>query len=95
MHELTGLLMLYFVFSIITFISYGIDKMAAINNSNRIKESHLHILSLSGGWPGAIIAQRHYRHKTQKRFFRLVFWLTVIFNVVITTLYIWVSVIRC
>jgi uncharacterized membrane protein YsdA (DUF1294 family) len=87
MHTLTGLLTLYSILSIITFIAYGIDKTAAINNDNRIKESHLHILALAGGWPGAIIAQRHYRHKTQKRFFRFVFWLTVIFNVVITAIY--------
>lgn len=82
----TGLITGYLILSGITFLAYGSDKSAAIKNEARIKESHLHILALAGGWPGALFAQRYYRHKTQKRFFRFVFWNTVAFNVVVTIL---------
>ena len=42
----------------------------------------IHFLSLVCGWPGALVAQQTLRHKTQKKSFRLVFWLTVIINIV-------------
>jgi uncharacterized membrane protein YsdA (DUF1294 family) len=37
-------------------------------------------VSILGGWPGAIMAQRTLRHKTQKRSFRRTFGLTVVAN---------------
>lgn len=39
-----------------------------------------HLLALIGGWPGALLAQRLYHHKTKKPSFRFVFWLTVLGN---------------
>jgi uncharacterized membrane protein YsdA (DUF1294 family) len=38
------------------------------------------MLALVGGWPGALIAQRTLRHKTQKISFQIVYWTTVGFN---------------
>ncbi|CAM4147243.1 Cold-shock DNA-binding domain protein [Shewanella aquimarina] len=70
----------YVVISLITFTSYAIDKRAARQDTWRIKESRLHWLSLLGGWPGAMLGQQHLRHKSSKRAFRLVLWLTVIIN---------------
>ena len=70
----------YFIISIVTYIIYSIDKSAAQQNSWRIQESTLHILSLVGGWPGALIAQRTLRHKTRKTSFQIVYWATVGFN---------------
>jgi uncharacterized membrane protein YsdA (DUF1294 family) len=37
----------------------------------------LHLLSLAGGWPGALVAQRAFRHKTQKLSFKIVLWAIV------------------
>ncbi len=71
---------LYAAASLVAFIAYAQDKSAAQNNARRTPENTLHLLALAGGWPGALLAQRKFRHKTQKASFRAVFWLTVIFN---------------
>jgi len=71
---------LYLVASLLTFIIYAIDKSAARKDTWRTQESTLHLLSLVGGWPGALIAQQKLRHKTKKQSFRAVFWLTVLLN---------------
>ena len=74
------------VMSLATLVVYGIDKRRANLERNRISEKTLHILALIGGWPGAILGQRFFRHKTVKRRFRVVFWLTVVGNIVITVI---------
>ncbi|NOQ94066.1 MAG: DUF1294 domain-containing protein [Methylophaga sp.] len=71
----------YIALSAITFILYAVDKSAARNNKHRIPERTLHLMSLLGGWPGALLAQQIFRHKTKKQPFRVVFWMTVIVNV--------------
>ena len=71
---------LYLGLSLITFIAYALDKSAAQNNRWRTKESTLHLLSLFGGWPGALYAQRQLRHKSVKQEFQSVFWLTIVVN---------------
>ena len=65
------------VMSVAAFVLYRADKSAAIRGAWRVRESTLHLVSLLGGWPGALLAQRVYRHKTRKPQFRLIFWLTV------------------
>jgi len=64
----------------IAFLAFAFDKAAAMNNRWRTRENTLHLLSLIGGWPGALIAQRMFRHKTKKDDFQTVFWFTVIVN---------------
>jgi uncharacterized membrane protein YsdA (DUF1294 family) len=71
---------LYGLASLITFIIYLIDKSAAQAGRWRIPEKTLHTLALAGGWPGAWVAQKVLRHKTSKKEFQLVFWLTVVLN---------------
>ena len=71
---------LYVIASGITFIAYGFDKSAAMNNRWRTQESTLHVLSVLGGWPGALIAQQMFRHKSRKVEFQIFFWLTVAIN---------------
>ncbi len=65
---------------VLTFLCYWKDKRAAQAGGWRTPENTLHLLSLLGGWPGAWLAQTYLRHKSQKRPFRLVFWLTVGLN---------------
>lgn len=71
---------LYVIASCFTLIIYAFDKSAAMNNRWRTRESALHLMSLLGGWPGALIAQRMFRHKNKKREFQVVFWLSVTIN---------------
>ena len=69
------------VASVSAFILYGIDKSAAVGDRRRIPEQTLFIVGLIGGWPGAFAAQQVFRHKTKKRFFQMIFWITVLVNV--------------
>ncbi|MFD4836582.1 DUF1294 domain-containing protein [Achromobacter sp. NPDC058515] len=73
--------MAYLALSAAAFAAYAIDKAAARADRRRISEKTLHLLSLAGGWPGALIAQQWLRHKTVKVEFRLVFWATVALNI--------------
>lgn len=70
----------YIVVSLLAYVTYAIDKKAAIKNRRRISEKSLHLLGVLGGWPGALLAQQRLRHKTQKTAFRLVYWVTVVVN---------------
>lgn len=70
----------YLAASLLTFFIYAWDKSSAIAGAQRTAESSLHLLSLLGGWPGAIIAQQTLRHKSSKEEFRNVFWITVFLN---------------
>jgi uncharacterized membrane protein YsdA (DUF1294 family)/cold shock CspA family protein len=74
------LLALYIVASLLTFIMYAVDKSAARKGAWRVQESTLHLLSLAGGWPGALVAQQKIRHKSRKQPFRSIFWITVLLN---------------
>jgi uncharacterized membrane protein YsdA (DUF1294 family) len=71
----------YAALSATTFVVYGADKAAAEQGRRRTPERTLHLLALAGGWPGALAAQRVFRHKTRKQPFRAIFWCTVAANV--------------
>ncbi len=75
--------LVYIALSIITFLLYAYDKRAAVKGKWRTQESTLQLLSLAGGWPGALIGQQIFRHKTKKRSFRIVFWIVVFANICI------------
>ncbi|MDO6487262.1 DUF1294 domain-containing protein [Colwellia sp. 6_MG-2023] len=77
------LIFLYVGASAITFLVYASDKSKAKRKVWRTPESSLHMLALIGGWPGAAIAQQVLRHKSQKKEFRRVFWLTVFVNLAV------------
>jgi uncharacterized membrane protein YsdA (DUF1294 family)/cold shock CspA family protein len=67
--------------SALTYAVYTSDKRAARRGGSRVPEAMLHLMSLAGGWPGALLAQQFLRHKTTKPGFRKVFiatgWLNV------------------
>jgi uncharacterized membrane protein YsdA (DUF1294 family) len=68
------------VASVLTFVVYLIDKLAARKGGRRVPERTLHALALACGWPGALCAQQWLRHKTSKPSFVFGFWLTVAGN---------------
>ena len=47
------------------------------------------VLGLVGGWPGGLLAQRLFRHKTRKRSFRTAFWITVVVNMSALAVVVW------
>ncbi len=71
---------LYLMASSWTLIAYRLDKMAAKRSHRRTPEKTLHLLALIGGWPGAIIGQKLFRHKSKKLSFQVTFWATIILN---------------
>lgn len=70
----------YFVLSLFSIVVYAMDKSAAVNFRWRTPEKTLHCIGLAGGWPGALIAQNLFHHKTRKNSFQVVFWTSVVLN---------------
>lgn len=67
--------------NLVTIIAYGVDKRAAKKGNWRVPEIRLHTLELLGGWIGAFIAQKIFRHKTKKKSFQAMFWLMLVLQV--------------
>lgn len=75
------ILCVYLALSTVTFVAYALDKSAAASGRWRTPEQTLHLFSVLGGWPGALVAQQILRHKTSKQQFVAIFWLTVVSNI--------------
>lgn len=73
-------LIAYLMASCVAYLAYVFDKSASLKGQRRTPESTLHLFSSVGGWPGAMLAQRTLRHKTQKRSFQVTYWATVFLN---------------
>lgn len=69
------------VVSLVTFAAFGVDKRRAAAGGRRVPERALLGLALVGGWPGAILARRHFRHKTRKGSFVIAFWVVIVLHV--------------
>jgi uncharacterized membrane protein YsdA (DUF1294 family) len=76
-----GYMSVVVVMSLVCFVTYGFDKRRAVNGGRRVSERTLHLMAVLGGWPGALLGMRQFRHKTQKVTFRVVFWLLVALHV--------------
>ena len=67
----------YLLTSLLSVLLFWIDKRNARQDRRRIPENTLHAVELLGGWPGALIAQQLFRHKTRKASYLLVLWLII------------------
>ncbi|MFK3775246.1 DUF1294 domain-containing protein [Pseudomonas sp. NPDC089406] len=67
-------LALYPLVSLVSVMLYWQDKQQARGQGWRTPEKVLHASELLGGWPGALLAQQLFRHKTRKLSYQLVFW---------------------
>ena len=74
-NPILGYPILVLVMSVAAFLMYGWDKRQAKTDGWRVPEKRLHVLSLLGGWPGAMLGQNYFRHKTQKTEFKVLTWL--------------------
>ena len=70
-------LTIYGLMSAVTLGLYWMDKERARAGAWRVSESTLHVCELLGGWPGALIGQRAFRHKTRKQPYVFVLWIIV------------------
>ncbi|MBV2206424.1 MAG: DUF1294 domain-containing protein [Pseudomonas sp.] len=70
-------LLIYLCASLLTFLLYWRDKHSALKQRWRTPETTLHLFELAGGWPGALLAQQAFRHKTRKPSYQVAFWLIV------------------
>ena len=79
------------VFSLLAFGGMGLDKYRASRGKRRIPELVLHVFELLGGWPGSLLGQRTFRHKTRKLTYQGVFWGIVAVHLALLawTTYLW------
>ncbi len=75
-----------FIMSIITLITYKIDKTRAIKKQWRIKEAVLLSLAVCGGSIGAIIGMHFLRHKVRKPRFLIINYTSLILHIAIAVL---------
>jgi uncharacterized membrane protein YsdA (DUF1294 family) len=78
--ETIKLVGLFLAFNLLVFSVYFLDKQAARAGRRRISERTLLTLAFLGGSPGAVCAQRLFRHKTQKEPFRSILMAITIFH---------------
>lgn len=76
-------LLLFVVFQLVTinfttFWAYWIDKRAARKRAWRVSENNLHTLEFMGGWIGAYIAQKVFRHKSSKQSYQRMYKVMII-----------------
>ncbi|MCP4159239.1 MAG: DUF1294 domain-containing protein [Deltaproteobacteria bacterium] len=76
-------LIIYFVMSLACYAFYYVDKKRAIDEKFRVSEFKLHTIEFFGGWPGGLIAQQRFRHKTQKKPYLYKFWAIVVLHILI------------
>lgn len=69
---LARVLLAYAALSLVTFLVYGWDKRQARLSGRRVPEARLHALALAGGFVGAWLGMRVFRHKTRKIGFTVV-----------------------
>lgn len=77
--------------SLITFVTFGIDKKKAIHHKERISEKTLLVLSLIGGACGGLLGMKVFHHKTLKKKFRLVsvfaiLWVMILFACILNVI---------
>ena len=75
--------MWFLLVNLLTLGIYGIDKLTARKGWRRVPEFTLLVFGFMGGWPGAIVGQQLFRHKTQKQPFRTYFTISVVLNLVV------------
>lgn len=81
-HWWATVLFVYAFMSVYCFLVYAQDKVAAKSKGWRISEEKLHTLELLGGWPGALLAQRVFKHKRSKASFQSGFQNMIILNII-------------
>ncbi|MCE5193192.1 MAG: DUF1294 domain-containing protein [Candidatus Cryosericum sp.] len=69
--------------TVVTFLTYGYDKLVAGSGAMRVPERVLLTLAFAGGTVGALLGMRLFHHKISKESFLQRFWLTVALQIVL------------
>ena len=64
--------------SLVAFGMMWYDKRQAKIGGWRVPEKTLHTIELVGGWPGSLIGQRYFHHKTRKTSYQVLFWIIAV-----------------
>ncbi len=75
------------IINAITYLLFGFDKRAAERGDSRIPEKTLLMASALGGSVGAVLAQRRFRHKTQKQPFKALLYGIVVAQMALISTY--------
>jgi uncharacterized membrane protein YsdA (DUF1294 family) len=77
-----AIMIVYGSASLLSFAVYGIDKWLSVEEGHRrIPENTLHFFALMGGWPGLLMGQVIFKHKTQKKPFVYILYSIVLFHI--------------
>lgn len=77
--------LLYLAMGVASFVLYAIDKKSARSGGWRVPETSLHLLDLTFGIAGGLIAQHVLRHKTAKRAFAVLSYLIALAHIALMT----------
>lgn len=78
-----NLIFIYIILiNLVAFIIYFIDKKKAINNSQRISENTLLLITLIGGTIGSLLSMFLFRHKIKKIPFILKYVLVILTQII-------------
>ena len=87
------ILLLYFlIINLCSFLSMAMDKRRAKKNQYRIQEKTLFLLAFLGGSIGSILGMQLFRHKTKHPSFVLGMPAILIFQLLLTGLFIYLTV---
>ncbi|MDD3045416.1 MAG: DUF1294 domain-containing protein [Candidatus Delongbacteria bacterium] len=77
-----AIMIVYGSASLLSFAVYGIDKWLSVKEGHRrVPENTLHFFTLMGGWPGSLMGQVIFKHKTQKKPFVYILYSIVLFHI--------------
>ena len=77
------------IINAVTYLLFGFDKRAAERGGARIPEKTLLMASAIGGSVGAVLAQRRFRHKTQKQPFKALLFGIITAQVAVISTYLY------
>lgn len=78
-----------FAINVVALAGFGLDKRLAVSGAWRLREAWLLLTALAGGWVGAKLGQRLFRHKTRKQPFGMILNGVVLFQAAIVGAWVW------
>ncbi len=81
--KIPELVIYYSIVNIVLFLLMLIDKIKAKKKSRRIAEKTLLLWGVIGGAIGGLLGSKIFHHKTQKRYFALIFTISIIAHIIL------------